>query len=120
MRTQGTLQTGSSTFGNLFLLALLAYAIYIAFQWVPQLVESATVDGILSTVKDNYRVGTGEGGIETAISKQLNVNAMLDLEDSFNVTPNGTSFLVSCSYQRELNLLFDKRMLQYDKKITLP
>jgi len=122
VQTKDNRQTGGSVIGNIFLLAVLAYAIFLGVQWVPQLLESGTVTSILNNVKENYRIDTdtGVGGIESAIAKQLDVNSMLDLQDSFSVKQNGKSYLVTSSYERELNLLFGKKSLKYEKKIAVP
>lgn len=122
MRTHSNRQIGGSIIGNIFLLAVLAYVVFLGIQWVPQLLESGTVTSILNNVKENYRVDTdtGVGGIEQAIAKQLDVNSMIDLQDSFSVKQNGKSYLVTFSWERELNLLYEKKLLKYEKKIAVP
>lgn len=122
MRTQGTRHEGGSAIGNLFLLVVLAYGIFLGIQWVPQLLESGTVTGILNSLKENYRVDTdtGIGGVEAAIAKQLDVNSLHDLQDHFTVKQNGRAYLVTISWERELNLLYARKTLKYEKKITLP
>ena len=116
------IQRGGSAVGNIIFLAILAYAVYVGLQWVPQLIESSNIDGILDSINENYRVDndTGIEGIQAAISKQLSINEALDMQDRFTVTQHGNSYLISVTYERELNLLFGKKVLMYQKTVSLP
>ena len=44
---------------------------------------------------------------------------MDDLRDSFKVTQDGEIYIVTVSYERELNLIYEKRPMKYEKTITL-
>jgi hypothetical protein len=114
-------QTGGSAIGNVVILALAAYAIYIGIQYVPQRMEASMVDGILDTIQGNYRFGTapGAGDIDSMINQQLNLNGALDLRDSFRVAYNGRTYTITVSYDRELDLLYDKKTIHYQKTLTL-
>ncbi|HLF31256.1 MAG TPA: hypothetical protein VI566_09575 [Xanthomonadales bacterium] len=114
-------QTGRSALGNVVTLAVAAYAVFIGIQYVPQLMESGTVDGVLDGIQGNYRFGTapGAGDIESLIEQQLSLNDALDLRDSFKVARSGDSYSVTVSYNRELNLLYARKTLHYEKTLTL-
>lgn len=117
----GKSQRGGSALGNLVILAVAAYGIFIGIQYVPQLMESRKVDSVLDSIQGNYRFGTaaGPGEVESMIDTQLNLNQALDLKNSFKITQNGSSYIITVAYDRELDLLFSKKTIHYGKTLTL-
>ena len=114
-------QQGGSGIGLIIMLAILAYGVFIAIQYVPQYIEAATVKNILDYVADEHKKETlkDEGAIRTALDKQLYINEMYDQEDNFKVTQYRGNYTVSVSYERELNLLYTNKVMRYEKSVTL-
>jgi hypothetical protein len=114
-------QSGSSVFGTTLILAIVCYGIFVGIQYFPQYIESSTVDSVLDSIRSNEQ--TSPAGSAQAVRNQidnlLSLNSMQDLEDSFKVTQNGDSFTIDVSYERELNLIFTKKKLLYEKSLTL-
>ena len=51
MRLLQSRQQGSSLFSIIIIMALIGAGVYIGLQYIPQLIESGTVDRILSDIK---------------------------------------------------------------------
>jgi hypothetical protein len=114
-------QRGASGIGMIIVLALLAYAVYVGLQYVPQYIESATVDTVLDNVAAQHREEpfTDLSAVRGAIDKQLYINERSDLEDSVNVVPSRGDYLITVRYERELDLLFTKQPMPYERTLTL-
>ncbi len=112
---------GNSIIGLIIGLAIIGMAAFVGIQYVPQLIESQTVGSILDNVGNNHRANrfNDVNAVLRAIDKQLNVNEMNDLKESFVVIQNGSSFTITVSYERELDLGFEKKRMVYEKNITL-
>ena len=57
--------------------------------------------------------------VREMINKQLTLNQMDDLRDSFKVTQDGEAYIVEVSFMRELNLIFTKQPMPYEQTLTL-
>jgi len=114
-------QRGASGIGLILLLVILAYGVYVGLQYVPQYIESATVGTVLDTVAAQHREERFRGvdEVRNAIEKQLYVNEKNDLKNSFTVVPSRGGYLVTVRYERELDLLFEKKLLPYEKTLAL-
>jgi hypothetical protein len=112
---------GGSGIGLIIMLAIAAYAVYAGLQYVPQYLESATVGAVLDNVAVMHKEEpfSDTDAIRAAINKQLYINQRNDLEDSFTVVPSRGDYLVTVRYERELDLLFTKKIIRYDKSVTL-
>jgi hypothetical protein len=44
---------------------------------------------------------------------------MDDLRDSFKVTQDGEVYIVKVSYERELNLIYERKLMPYERTLTL-
>ena len=114
-------QQGASTIVVIIILALIGVGVYIGLQYIPQYIETGTVDTIL----DNLETKHGETpfssvhDIHKAIDRQLNINQMEDLRDNFTVMERGDSYVVTVNYERELNLIYEKRTILTSKSLTL-
>jgi hypothetical protein len=53
------------------------------------------------------------------IGRQLEINQMDELRDSFTVTQDGDKYIVKVNYERELNLIYEKKPMKYEKSLTL-
>jgi len=118
MTNRKSTQAGASTIKTLIVLAVIGYAVYVGYQYVPQQAESKTIDAILNSLKGS-RVSSVQD-IKDRIAAQLNVNNMDNLANQFTVRRQGDSFVVEMRYEHDLNLLFEHKTLVYDKKVTVP
>ena len=114
-------QTGASFLGTTLILAIVCYGIFVGIQYFPQYIESSTVDSILDSIKSNEETDPTDSSqaVWNRIDNLLSLNSMQDMKDSFKVTQNGDSFTIDVSYERELNLIFAKKQLHYEKTLTL-
>ncbi len=114
-------QKGGSAIGLIIMLAILGYGVYFGLQYIPQYIESGTMDSILNNVaaKHKARNFRNVDEILAAISKQLEVNEMNDKKDKFFVTQKSGTYVVEVSYEWELNLGFKKQPMKYEKTLTL-
>lgn len=115
-------QTGRAAVGTLILLLFLAYGVYVAIQYVPQRIETATVASILENVAELHRQEpmTDTRAVKAAIDKQLYINQINDFQGSFSIVAvAGGGYAVTARYDRSLNLLFTTRPLVYEKTVTL-
>ena len=114
-------QRGASAIGIIITLAIIGVGAYIGFQYLPLYIEAGTVDSILTSIENNDREKpvTSAQQIRGMIEKQLNMNQMEDLADSFKVTQDEEIFIVNVNYDRELNLIYEKKLIITDKTLTL-
>jgi hypothetical protein len=114
-------QKGASVIFILIILVLIGLGAYAGIQYIPQQIESSTVDSMLESIQQSHRKEPAQDiySVQSAIDKQLNINVMNDLKDSFDVTQNGGEFTIKVNYDREIDLLFTKKKLHYEKSITL-
>ena len=114
-------QRGASAIGTIIMLAILGYGVFIGFQYVPQAIESRSIDSILETVDSASKSGSinsSQAAQERVISL-LQVNEMNDMTDAFTVTERDGRITVTFSYDRELNLLYKIQPMPYKKIMIL-
>jgi hypothetical protein len=106
---------------TILVLALLAYGVFVAIQYVPLRIESGSVDSILESMESTQKTAPVKSTreVQDKIVNLLSVNQRLDLKDNFKVRQNGNKFIISVKYDRELNLLYEKKVLKYQKSLTL-
>ncbi len=114
-------QRGGSLLGNVLLLALFAYGIYIGIQYVPQYIESKSLDSVLQSIRDQHgsHPYVSAQQVSQAISSNLNLNQMDDMMKHVQVREGSPGISIEVSYQRELDLVFRKMTLSYDKSVDL-
>jgi len=114
-------QHGAGAIGTLVALAIIAYGVFFAIQYVPQYLESSQVDSILDTVAGIHAKQPLKDADEVkgAIDAQLYINQMQGLKDAFSVKRHNDAWVVNARYERELNLLFTKRQKVYEKTLVL-
>lgn len=114
-------QRGASAIGLIIFLAILGAGTYIGLQYIPQYIECSSVDSILDSIEksNNSKPVTGVIDIRNRINKQLNMNQMDDLRDSFTVKQDGEQYLITVSYERELNLIYTTKPMKYEKTLIL-
>ncbi len=114
-------QKGASAFGNIVMLAILVFAVYVGIQYVPQLMESKAIDSILQTIDSTRRTTpiSSAQAAEARLISLLQVNEMNDMTDSFTVKERNGRITIVFSYDRELNLIFKKQPMHYEKSVIL-
>ena len=114
-------QRGASAIVSLILLAIIGAGVYIGLQFIPQYIQAGTVDSILENIEKAHRKSPviNADAIRGMINKQLNINQLDELKDSFKVTQDDEAYIVRVSYEWELNLIYEKKPMQYEKTIAL-
>ncbi len=114
-------QKGASAIVTIIFLAVLGYAVYIGIQYVPQAIESKSVDSILNTVETDQRTNpvTNEYDAKAKVIKLLQINEMNDMTANVSAKKIGGKTTITISYDRELNLIFKKHPMQYEKSLVL-
>jgi len=114
-------QQGASTVVVIIFLALIGVGVYIGLQYIPQFIETGTVDTILENLDTKHVESpfSSVHDVQKAINRQLNINQMEDLRENFKVTETGAAYVVKVNYERELNLIYEKRTIQTGKSLTL-
>lgn len=114
-------QRGASAIGTVILLIIAAYGVFVGIQYVPQLIESSSVDSILNSIEHDHRAEPVRSaqGLRAKIDNHLSVNQLSHLKDSFQVREWGSDLLIEVSYERELNLLYETRTIKYENSLTL-
>lgn len=114
-------QRGASAFGTVVILAIIAYGAFLGVQYIPQFIEAQTVDSILASLRSSQQVNPAASvaEVQSRLNSQLDINGLNDLKNSFRVSHFGERFVVDVSYERELNLLFDQKVIHYERSFPL-
>lgn len=114
-------QQGKSLIVTLIFLALIGAGIYLGVQYVPIKMEYGKIDTILDNLDTDHRSAplSSVNDINERLVSKLNINGMLDLENQFTVRREGDGFLVSIQLERELNLIYEKKPIRYDRTLIL-
>ena len=121
MKTMHKTQQGASGIGLIIFLAIIGAGVYIGLQYIPQFIERGTVDSILGSIEKTHKakpLGSAKA-VRDMINRQLDINQMNDLRDSFTVKQDNRMYIVKVSYERELNLIYEKKPMKYEKTLTL-
>ena len=114
-------QQGLSAIGLIIILAIIGAGSYIGLQYIPQYIEAGTVDSILANLEKAQEETpfSSANDVRDAIHKQLTMNQMDDLRDSFKIVQDGEAYIIKVSYERELNLIYEKKTMPHEKTLTL-
>jgi hypothetical protein len=114
-------QKGASLIGTIIILAALGYGGYLGIQYVPQVIESKSIDSILDNMETAQRSDpvTSKQAATIKVTKLLQINGMNDMTDNFTVERHGDKFTITFSYDRELNLGYKIKPIHYEKSVTL-
>ena len=114
-------QKGASAIVFIIVLAIFGFAVYVGIQYIPQRIESGTVDSILDSIAEKHKITPVQNVSEilSTITRQLNVNQMDDMKDKFKVSKYRGTYIIKVSYERELNLGYEIKTIQYEKTRTL-
>jgi hypothetical protein len=121
MNSSQRTQRGASALTVIIILAIMGAGVYIGLQYIPQYMEAGAVDSILGSLEKAHTVTPFNStmDIRERIDRQLDMNQMDDLRDSFEVTQDGEAYVVRVSFQRELNLIYEVKPVKYEKILTL-
>ena len=113
-------QKGSVIF-TMIMMAILVYGVYIGIQYVPIMIESSSVDAVFDNLKANQKSNPIRtvNDAEAKVNNLLSINQLYSLQDSFAVRQYVDDVVVSVKYERELNLGFKKKVIEYERSITL-
>jgi hypothetical protein len=114
-------QKGASAIVTLIILVVLGYAVYVGIQYVPQMIESKSIDPILSNVRDAHKTDRIDS-VEEARQRVVNllqINEMNDMTDSFDVKQRDGKVIITFNYDRELNLVYETKPMHYEKSLSL-
>jgi flagellar basal body-associated protein FliL len=114
-------QKGASAIVTLILLVVIGLAAYVGIQYVPQAIESKSIDSILDTMQSSQRVNPVRTvqAAETKLVGLLQINEMNDMTDNFKVEQKDGGIVVTFSYDRELNLIYKKHPMHYEKSLRI-
>jgi len=121
MNTLPERQKGASIVINIILIALLGIGGYIGFQYVPQAIESKSVDSILSNLEASQKTdpATSVQAVTEKLTKILQINEINDMNDNFTVKRLNEKIVVEFRYDRELDLIYKKHTIHYEKTLSL-
>ena len=114
-------QKGASAIATIILLVVLGYAVYIGIQYVPHAIESKSIDSILSNIETEHITdpSTSDSDAETRVIKLLQINEMNDMTEYLSVKYIGDQTTITFSYDRELDLIYKKHVIHYEKSLVL-
>ena len=106
---------------TLIVIAILAYGVFVGIQYIPQWMEARSVDSILDSVQETYstsRAGS-EQDITAQVIRMLQVNEMNEMTGKFEVARSGSGYSITFRWERQLNLGFETRTIQFERSIFL-
>ena len=114
-------QQGASPVVLLIILAIIGIGVFIGMQYIPQKMERGAIDTIMSNIEKNHASTpfSSKQEIESQIANKLNIEGMNDMYNTFSVTEEDDSFVIKAKYDRELNLIYTKKPVPYEKTLIL-
>jgi len=120
MNRQPEKQWGASFIVTLIIVALLGIGGYVGLRYAPQAIESKAIDSILNNLESTQgSAGTSVQAVTERLTKLLQINEINDMNDSFSVKEVNGKVLVTFSYDRELDLIYKKHTMHYEKTVSL-
>lgn len=114
-------QKGASAIVTIIVLVVLGYAVYVGFQYVPQMIESKSIDSVLRTMEDSQKSDPVYTDVDAKnkVIKLLQINDMNNMLNNFTVEKKDGGIVIAFSYDRELNLIYQVQPMKYRKKVRL-
>jgi len=114
-------QKGASIIASLIFLVVLGYGVYIGIQYVPQLIESKSVGSILRSIDSDERIERDVSihAVETKLIKLLQINEMDYMIPNSKVKGFNGKITITISYDRELDLIYEKKKIHYERVLIL-
>ena len=121
MKNSPAKQQGASAIVTVIVLAVLAYGVFIGFQYIPQAIESKSIESILTGLETTNRTErfNSASAIKEKIIAGLQINEMNDMTDKFSVKKTKGKFVVKFDYERELNLIYKVQPMPYAQTVSL-
>ncbi len=121
MRISTAKQRGGSIISTLITLVILAYGVFIGIQYVPQLLESHSIDSILDRMRDTQVADPVKtaNDVNLKVVRMLQINEMDNMTNNFKVENQDGMLLVIFDYERELDLVFKTLPIKYHKTMLL-
>ena len=90
-------------------------------QFIPQKLDQGSVRAILNDVRDRHYATPiqSDADLWQTIDRYLGVNEMRDMKQHFDVSRSGGGITLSVNYERDLNLIFTTRTMQYNESVVL-
>ena len=114
-------QRGGSIISTLITLVILAYGVFIGIQYVPQLLESHSIDTILDRMRDTQVTDPVKTANDASLKvvRMLQINEMDNMTNNFKVENQDGMLLIIFDYERELNLVFKTLPINHHKTMLL-
>jgi hypothetical protein len=114
-------QQGASAIAMIITLVIVGYGAYIGLQYVPQVIESRSIDSILSNIETSQKSDpvSSVDDAKTRVIKMLQINEMDDMTDGFTVKQRDATITIKFSYDRNLNLGYKTKQIHYEKSVSL-
>jgi hypothetical protein len=114
-------QQGASAIAMIITLVIVGYGAYIGLQYVPQVIESRSIDSILSNIETSQKSDpvSSVDDAKTRVIKMLQINEMNDMTDGFTVKQRDGTITIKFSYDRYLNLGYKTKQIHYEKSVSL-
>lgn len=114
-------QRGGSIISTLITLVILAYGVFIGIQYVPQLLESHSIDTILDGMRDTQVTDPVITANDASLKvvRMLQINEMDNMTNNFKVENQDGMLLIIFDYERELNLVFKTLPINHHKTMLL-
>ena len=113
-------QRGGSTIGLLIVLSIIGVSVFVGMQYIPQYMEAGQVDSILDSIEDaNSTTALTPESVQIMIGKHLQINNLQDLSDAFVVKKKDGKILVEVNFERQLDLIYEKRAMPYSRELVL-
>ena len=119
-RLQGQ-QQGASIIATIIFLAILAYGVFIGIQYVPQLIESKSIGSILSSINSDEKIerDTSVYAVKEKLIKLLQINEMDYMIPNSSVKGFNGNITIKFSYERELDLIYKTKKINYERVLVL-
>jgi hypothetical protein len=114
-------QIGKSAIGSLIVLAMIAFGIWVGIQYIPQRIEAGTVRTILDQVQQRHNATPiqDDRDLWAIIGNHLHLNGMDDMRNHFKARWDQDRVTVTVDYERDLNLVFTSRIIEYHEELVL-
>jgi hypothetical protein len=114
-------QSGASVILMGIVLAVLAYGVYVGINYMPIMLESMSLNAILKNISSDQQGDpiTTEHEAEAKVIRMLQINEMDDMAKHLKTRFRAGTIEIKFSYERELDLGFQVRKLQYEKVLEV-
>ncbi len=121
MKTTRAYQRGGSAFVNIVILLAMGYGLYVGYQYAPIFIESRTIDNVLNNLHLAGKSApfASRYQVEMRLDNELSTNDLTHMRNMFQVVLLGDGYEVQVEYERPLDLLYEEKMLKFNKILVL-